>query len=186
MNQPDEISAELPPQPERAAGNPTGHFTTSLGLLERLPQLKIGFDVVAILDLMTIALLVGLLFTRFVVLPGVRVDLPKTELRMPQNASNVAVLTIGNQGMLFFAGGVYEIDSIERAFQRYMAVRNGDGAVVLLKAQASIDLQMFLDLCQMAQEAGFDQVQISGQKVEAVSELIPAGSVGESTFRLGE
>lgn len=171
-----DASLELP-TPERVPGNPTGQFTTSFGLLERLPQLKVGFDVIAVLDLMVIALLVGLLFTRFVILPGVRVDLPKTELRMPQNLPDVAVLTIGNQGMLFFAGGVYEIDSIERAFNRYMAAREDSDAVVLIKAQASINLQMFLDLCQMAQNAGFVQVQISGQKTEEVSELIPEGSV---------
>ena len=160
---------------KESAGS-SGHFTTSFGLLERLPQLKVGFDVVAVLDLMVIALLVGLLFTRFVMLPGVRVDLPKTELRMPQNVPDVAVLTIGNQGMLLFAGGVYEIGTIERAFQRYMEDKADLRAVVLIKAQASIDLQTFMNLCEMAQKAGFVQGKLSGKEPEPSTSLIPTGA----------
>jgi biopolymer transport protein ExbD len=144
-------------------------FTTSFGLAERIPHLKVGFDLVAVIDLLAIALLVGLLFTRFVVLPGIRVDLPVTDLRMPQNATDVAVLTIGNNGMLFFSGGVYRLSTVDEAFRRYIDKRKSQNAVVLLKTEATIDLQMFLELCQMAQAAGFAQVQISGQKAEAIS-----------------
>lgn len=144
-------------------------FTTSFGLLERVPVLKSGFDFIAVLDILTIALLISLLFTRFVILPGVRVDLPATDLRMPQNASDVAVLTVGNNGMLFFAGGVYQLSSIDQAFRKYIEQQNTNDAVVLLKTEATMDLQIFLELCQMAQSAGFAQVQISGQKAEALS-----------------
>lgn len=154
-----------------------GRYTSSFGLMERLPPLKTGFDAVAVLDLIAIALFISLLFTRFVIAPGVRVSLPETDLRMPQNASNVAVLTIGNKGMLFFDGGVYDLKSIDQAFARFMQERGDSSSVVLLKTEASISLQIFLELCQMAQDAGFEQVQISGQKTEQLSDLIadPAG-----------
>jgi biopolymer transport protein ExbD len=155
----------------------TGRYTTSFGLVERLPRLKTGFDVVAVLDLIAIALFISLLFTRFVVAPGVRVSLPETDLRMPQNASNVAVLTIGNKGMLFFDGGVYDLKSIDQAFERFMVATDGSASVVLLKTEASISLQIFLELCQMAQDAGFEQVQISGQRNEQLPDPIGGNRV---------
>src|SRR6056300_798660 len=100
---------------QKPAGNltaPTAEFTASFGLLERLKRPEIKVDIIPVLDLMVLALLISLLFTRFVMLPGVRVNLPETDLRMQHDASEVAVLTIGNQGMLFFAGSVYEHGSI--------------------------------------------------------------------------
>lgn len=158
-----------------------GRFTEPFGLVDRLPSLKTGFDVVAAIDLIAIALLIALLFTRFVILPGVRVDLPVTDLRMPQNASDVAVLTIGNNGMFFFSGGVYELSTIDAAFRRYVESRESEEVVVLLKTEASIDLQMFLELCQMAQAAGFSQVQISGKKTEEASEFDRSALPGFNT-----
>ena len=58
---------------------PHGEYTSPLGLVARLKQREIKFDVVPVLDLIVIALLVSLVFTRFVMLPGLRVDLPTTD-----------------------------------------------------------------------------------------------------------
>ena len=67
--------------------------------------------------------------------------------------------------MLFFDGSVYTNESIERAFAEYMAKSDADARVLLLKAEATIDLQRFLELCQMAESAGFAQVQLAGSKL---------------------
>ena len=83
---------------------PSAEFTASFGLLERLKRPEIKIDAIPVLDLLVLALLISLLFTRFVMLPGVRVNLPETELRLQHDAAEVAVLTIGNGGMLFFDG----------------------------------------------------------------------------------
>jgi biopolymer transport protein ExbD len=160
---------------EDALAGSVGQFTASFGLLERLRRPQIKVDVIPVLDLMVLGLLISLLFTRFVMLPGVRVDLPSTDLRMQHTASAVAVLTIGNEGMLFFDGSVYKHNSIERAFRLHVAAAEVERCVLLVKAQAAMELQLFLDLCRMAQEAGFIQVQIAGEKEEAALDLIPGG-----------
>jgi biopolymer transport protein ExbD len=159
----------------------TGEFTASFGLLERLKRPEIKVDFIPVLDLMVLALLVSLLFTRFVILPGVRVNLPETDLRMQHDASEVAVLTIGNEGMLFFAGSVYERGSIEQAFRRHLEDRGEQTSVLLVKAEASMELQFFLDLCRMAQTAGFDEVQIAGDRVEETLDLIPGDSLQQGS-----
>ena len=156
---------------------PQGRYTTSFGLLAHVKRPRVRFDVVPVLDLMMLALLISLLFTRFVMLPGVRVALPATDLRMQHDASAVAVLTIGNQGMLFFDGTVYKLGSIERAFRSHIKAAGAEDCILLVKAQAAMELQLFLDLCQMAQEAGFVQVQIAAERAQAASELAPGDAL---------
>lgn len=162
----------------------TGEFTASFGLLERLKRPEIKVDVIPVLDLLVLALLISLLFTRFVMLPGVRVNLPETDLRMQHDASEVAVLTIGNEGMLFFDGSVYEHGSVEAAFLRHLEDRGEENVILLVKAEASMELQLFLDLCRMAQSAGFDEVQVAGDQVEEPLELIPGDSLQQGSNAL--
>lgn len=174
------------PTPQRIADEPLPHsmagFTAPFGLVEHLHRPKMKLDLVPVLDLLTIGLLMSLLFTRFVMVPGVRIDLPDSDLRMPHHDSSVAVLTIGNKGMLYFDGSVYEQGSIARAFKQHIDKQHesGGGSVLLLKAEGTMPLQVFLDLCRMAQEAGFAQVQIAGEKQPVRSELVPTESIRES------
>jgi len=172
---------------QKPAGNltaPTAEFTASFGLLERLKRPEIKIDPIPVLDLLVLALLISLLFTRFVMLPGVRVNLPETDLRLQHGAAEVAVLTIGNGGMLFFNGSVYEHASVEQAFARHLQDRTEQHAVLLVKAEASMELQLFLNLCRMAQSAGFAEVQIAGDEVPEVLELIPGDALqsGSNAF----
>lgn len=146
-------------------------LTTSFGLKYHLKQPKMKLDLVPALDLIVLALLISLLFTRYLMLPGVRVDLPKTDIYIQQDASRVAVLTIASGGMLFFAGSVYEQNSIGQAFQRYFENGKSTSSVLLVKAEASMDIQTFLDLCQMAQNAGFSEVQVAADPKIAEQDL---------------
>ena len=153
-------------------------FTQPFGLTGRLKPPKSSFDFIPLVDLIVIALLLSLLFTRFVVLPGVRVDLPLPEMRIRHTNSEMAVLTIGHSGMLFFNGSVYDQSSIVRAFSAFVKRSNDTDVGLLMKIQANLDIQSFMGLCQAAQEAGFSQVQVSGKKSEEMTKQIPRGLIG--------
>jgi biopolymer transport protein ExbD len=140
---------------------PTNKLTTPFDLERHLSPPKMNLDLVPVLDLIVLALMISLLFTRYLMIPGVRVDLPKVELSIQQDASRVAVLTIANSGMLFFAGNVFEQNSIRQGFQQYFDNSKSESPVLLVKAEASMDIQQFLELCKMAQDAGFGEVQIA-------------------------
>jgi len=157
---------------------PSHSYTQPLGLMAQLRHPPIKLDFVPVLDLLVIALLFSLLFTRFVMVPGVRVDLPDSELQMQPSNLPVAVLTIGNRGMLFFDGAVFELNSIERGFTKHIEEMPGEKVVLLVKTEGSMDLQLFLKLCRMAQDAGFVQVQIAGEHLPQPDSTIP--SVGGS------
>ena len=160
-------------------------FTEPFHLLSRLKRPKNGLDIVPVLDLLVIALLLSLLFTRFVVLPGVQVELPSTDMRMQHGRSQVAVMTIGSNGMLFFNGSVYDETSIRGAFSGFVEKSDDQEEIALLvKVQSGMNIQSFLALCQAAQDAGFHQVQISGRKSEPLTDqLIGAPSTGSDSGR---
>jgi biopolymer transport protein ExbD len=166
-------------------GKPGRTYTEPLGLVAQLKRPPIKLDMVPVLDLLVIALLFGLLFTRFVMVPGVRVDLPDSEMQMEPSNLPVAVLTIGNRGMLFFDGAVFELNSIQRGFNRHMDNHPGQDVVLLVKTEGSMDLQLFLQLCRMAQEAGFVQVQIAGEHGPEVESLMPAHEGAENLLDSG-
>lgn len=159
------------------------------GLKYRLKAPRMKLDLIPAIDLVVLALLFSLLFTRHLMLPGVQVNLPKTNLLIQQNASNVVVLTISEGGMLFFAGSVYEQTSIGEAFQQYVVKNSLASPVLLVKASASIGIQQFLDICKMAQDAGFGEVQVAADLEKALqspvsdSFILPVKDNG-STFPL--
>ncbi len=160
-------------------------YTEPLGLIALLKRPQVKLDAVPVLDLLVIALLFGLLFTRFVMVPGVRVDLPDSEMQMQPSNLPVAVLTIGNRGMLFFDGAVFELSSIERGFERHIEGMAGQNVVLLVKTEGSMDLQLFLKLCRMAQDAGFVQVQIAGEHVPDASSIMPSNAGVENASSHG-
>lgn len=173
------MAAEKTDQPTA----PSRGYTEPLGLMAHVKRPPINLDVVPVLDLLVIALLFSLLFTRFVMVPGVRVDLPDSEMQMQPSNLPVAVLTIGNRGMLFFNGAVFEINSIERGFQKRIEEMSGSDVVLLVKAEGSMNLQLFLKLCRMAQDAGFVQVQIAGEHLPSSESAIPSiNASGDSGF----
>lgn len=155
-----------------AGGLRNASFSEPFAFKARLPRAEARIDFFPVLDMIVIAMLVSLLFTRFVSLPGVRVDLPQTEMAMPQEQQAVAVLTIGNNGMLFFDGAVVDAATIDRGFEHYIETSDGGSQVLLIKANFTMEMQDFLRLCEMARAAGFDQVQLAGKNKNSVEKLL--------------
>lgn len=150
-----------------------GAYTKPLGLTTHLKRPAVKLDVVPVLDLLVIALLFGLLFTRFVMVPGMQVDLPDSEMQMQPSTRAVSVLTIGNRGMLLFDGVVFEMGTIGQGFENHIRKNSAGEVVLLVKTEGSMDLQRFLALCRMAQDAGFVQIQIAGEHVPEVKGRLP-------------
>ena len=152
---------------------PGDSLTEPFSFCSRLRSVETRFDFVPVIDLIVIAMLVSLLFTRFVILPGVRVELPPTDMMMQHTQNSVAVLTVANNNMLFFDGAVFEMGTIRDAFERYIAEAEADERVLLLKADFAMEMQDFLRLCELVQGAGFTQMQLTGKHKDIVGDLMP-------------
>ncbi|MEC8219585.1 MAG: hypothetical protein VX014_03030, partial [Verrucomicrobiota bacterium] len=48
--------------------------------------------------------------------------------------------------------------------------------VLLVKTEGSMDLQLFLELCEMAQDAGFLQMQIAGEHLPNTESALPSAN----------
>ncbi len=156
-------------------------FTAPLGLMDYVTQPKVRLDIVPVLDLLAVGLLFGLLFSRFVMTPGVSVELPATGLQMAPGSATVHVLTIENEGSLFFDGSVYELSTIEAALRETIGHQQNADPVLLIKAQAGLGLESFLELCGMAQAAGFGQIQVAGRKITPEAALVPKTRADEGS-----
>tara|TARA_A100001015_G_scaffold148947_1_gene165177 strand:+ start:304 stop:807 length:504 start_codon:yes stop_codon:yes gene_type:complete len=133
----------------------------------RQSQRATPFNLLALIDMAFIALLFGFLFTRFVVMPGVEINLLKTDLKMKPASSQIVVLTIENKETIFFDGGIYTLNTIGAAFVNYI---KSEGASLdhnlLIRSDSQMDLESFLKLCSMAEQAGFPKVQVMGQAAD--------------------
>ncbi len=125
------------------------------------------FDLLPVLDLCVIALIFSLVFTRFVAMPGVAVALPSSNMEVSQSSQAVVVMTINYEQSLFFDGGVYDIQTISSGFDRYFRRNPNLESVLLVKAEGSLNIQSFLEICALAQSSGFTQIQVIGERAPA-------------------
>ena len=123
------------------------------------------FNLLVLIDLAFIGLLFAFLFTRFVVLPGMEVNLIQTDLKVEPATSQIVVLTLENKETLFFNGGIFSLDSISSAFEKYIAsAENHLDYTLIIRSDSLIDLESFLELCSKAEKVGFSKIQILGQE----------------------
>ena len=122
------------------------------------------FNLVILIDLAFIGLLFAILFTRLVTLPGMNIDFVKTDLKLNASHSNVVILTLENSDTIFFNGGVFNMQTIESALNNYLQkVSSRKGTSLIIRSDSQMDLESFLNLCSMVEDAGYKNIQILGQ-----------------------
>lgn len=155
-------------------------LTTVFGLKTQLKAPRLQLLGLPLLDLLCLALLCSLFFTRYVMLPGVDVDLPQSDLRMESRDSFLSVLTIGHHTALYFEGNVHNIRSIEAAFEQVVARCEDTKPTLLIKASADLKMELFLHLCKLAKNAGFLQVKVAANEF-SIPETLPLESLNSPT-----
>lgn len=117
-----------------------------------------------LIDLLCLAFLCSLFFTRYVMLPGVAVNLPQSGLKMEQGESFLSVLTIGHHEALYFEGSIHNLRSIEAALEQLVDRCEDARPTLLIKASADLKMELFLHLCKLAKNAGFVQVKVAANE----------------------
>ena len=122
------------------------------------------FNLVILIDLAFIGLLFAILFTRFVTLPGMNIDFVKTDLQMHASHSNVVILTLENSDTIFFDGGIFNMQTIGSALNNYLKKDpSRRGTSLIIRSDSQMELELFLNLCSMVEDAGYRNIQIVGQ-----------------------
>ncbi len=123
---------------------------------------RAGWDFIAVLDLLLIALLLFANHSRFVFAPGAEVSLSSVSRQPLTTVAGSAVLTVRANGMLFFDGRKMQEERLESVLAQFTLDHPGE-TELLLKLDRSISVQELMGLFEIAQAAGFDRVQLAAE-----------------------
>ena len=146
-------------------------FQGRLRIHRRQSNRETPFNLIILIDLAFIGLLFAILLTRLVTLPGMNIDFVKTDMQVHATHSNVVILTLENTDTIFFDGGIYNMQTIESTLNDYIKKEaSRKGTSLIIRSDSQIDLESFLKLCSMVEDAGYKNIQILGQS-EAINGL---------------
>lgn len=141
----------------------------SVRLHRRQSKRLTPFNLLILIDLAFLALLFSFLFTKLVTLPGMNIGLVETDSKIVMPNKEVVVLTLENQETIFFDGGIYNLNTIEHALNRFLETRKGNQSFsspvsLIIRSDSNLPLESFLKLCSMAESAGYERIQILGRE----------------------
>lgn len=145
-------------------------ITRPLDLVSRLSPPPRNLDVFAWVNVGLIALFFGLLGSRFVLAPGLPVgvaadstlDLPRMAGAVEAAGPASVVVSYRRDDVILFEGGKYTLAELRRPMEDY--ARRHPGAVLLVRADRQVSMQAFLDLCELARQAGFAHVLAAAEQ----------------------
>lgn len=145
-------------------------ITQPLDLQSRLSPPPRDLDFFAWVNVGVIALFFGLLGSRFVLAPGLPVGVAgDSELVLPEVAGATAtagpasvVVSYRRDNVILFEGGKYTLAELRTHMVAY--AKQHPGAVMLVRADRQVSMQAFLDLCEMARQAGFAHVLAAAEQ----------------------
>ena len=151
-------------------------ITRPLDLASRLSAPPRDFDVVFWVNAGLLALMFGMLGSRFVLAPGLPVgwsggtgamELPRLGAATDSAGAASVVVSYRRDNVILFEGGMYTLAELRRHMESYAKAH--PGAVLLVRADRQVSMQAFLDLCGMAREIGFGGVLVAAEPPETIS-----------------
>ena len=145
-------------------------ITRPLDLAARLSPSPRDLDFFAWINVAMIALFFGLLGSRFVLAPGLPMEVGETgtAIELPTLGPSVGsagvasvVVSYRRDNVILFEGGMYSPADLRKKMAEY--ARKHPGAVLLVRADRQVSMQAFLDLCEMAKSVGFANVLVAAE-----------------------
>jgi biopolymer transport protein ExbD len=132
---------------------------------ERSLKVNPAFNYAALTDIVMQLLIFFLLSSSFVIMPGVKVQLPKAQTTEAQTDRNT-VITLTGSGRIFL-----NLDEVTKATlaQKLIPVLDKDrNQVVILKAEKTVSLQSAVDVIDIAKGVGAQRFMIATEPAEGV------------------
>lgn len=162
---------------------PNTSITRPLNLAAHLRAPDRTIDPVPWINLMMLFVFVGLLHSRFLLAPGVTIELPSQSEAVLGAVQTTAVLTMSASGMegdrplILFQGKALNLEQIEGPLTEFVKLAKAEETLLLLKADRNVRAQHLITLCETARRAGFGGVQLAAEDAVA-----PKGSQQELRF----
>jgi biopolymer transport protein ExbD len=156
-------------------------ITHPLELQSRLSPAPRDLDFFAWVNVGVIVLFFGLLGSRFVLAPGMAIDVTgENVIDLPQIAGAKrdadkasVVVSYRRDNVILFEGGMYNLSELRKHMESY--AKSHPGTVMLVRADRQVSIQAFADLCEMARQIGFERVQLAGEQPESGNGLYLEG-----------
>ncbi|MEY4271606.1 MAG: hypothetical protein RL250_472 [Verrucomicrobiota bacterium] len=150
---------------------------TPLGVLEKVRPAEQGMDFVPFVLALVCAALAYALSAEFVYAPGMYVGFDQRPgavspvLKTPKLATGdlartsltVTLVSARGTGVFVVAGRVVDRDGLGTELRR-VAAAGGSARPVLIKADAALTMQSFLEVCELARNAGFPGVLVAADE----------------------
>lgn len=144
-------------------------LSSPFGLQRYLRRAEAGFDLVPFIDFLSILLLFGLVSSGLVFSPGFTLDLPESRENRLAGLPVTGILTL-RTNMILFDGSRRNPLNLEQALSDYLKsegvaeVGKGRPRVLLVKLDRDVSMDQFLEITEIARRAGFDRVQVAGDR----------------------
>ncbi len=150
---------------------------TPLGVLEKVRPPEQGLDFVPLALALVCAALTYVLSAEFIFAPGMYVGFDErpgavaSTLQTPKLAAGdmartaltVTLVSARGAGVYVVAGRVVDREGLDLELRR-VAAKGGAARPVLIKADASLTMQSFLEVCELARKAGFPGVLVAADE----------------------
>ena len=147
---------------------------------------KGAFDAVPFLDAVLIGLFIALNTSAFILAPGNSIELPRSESSEFLPPQGVAVLTVEQNGLFFFAGEKVSAGRLEERLATFVekqgasvSTRHGGFLTLLVKADETIPSSELFSILDSARMAGFARVHLAAEPVrryQSETPSLPGGS----------
>ncbi len=139
-------------------------ITRPFNFESRLKELPTRFDSIPFINVGLLGLFFVLLSSRFVLAPGIAIDLPTVEGVPRDVAAASRVLTLSeSQGaeMLIFEGRMCTLES----FKQLLEARKGEfeSDVLLVRADRDVSLQLLAKVWALGAQAGFSRILLAAE-----------------------
>jgi len=150
---------------------------TPLGVLEKVRPAERGLDFAPLALTLVCAALTYALSAEFVFAPGMYVgfdqrpgavsatlETPSTKTPdLARTSLTVTLVSARGTGVFVVAGRVVDRTGLGAELRR-VAASGGSARPVLIKADTSLTMQMFLEVCELARQAGFPGVLVAADE----------------------
>jgi biopolymer transport protein ExbD len=143
-------------------------ITRPLDLESRLSPPPRDFAAVAWVNVSVIALFFSLLGSRFVLAPGMLVELPKMDPTSLSAVETSVVINYRRDDVILFGTGMYSLAELKVALAEYVRQHpETRGSTLQVNADKQVSAQAFTDLGGIAAAAGFGNMIVAGDRVTA-------------------
>ncbi len=148
-------------------------ITHPLDLESKLSAVPRDLDMMFWVNVGVVMLFFSLLGSRFVLAPGLPVQLGNLILPVSKSTTQSAasvVISYRRDNMVIFEGGIFDLQDLRPRIQQYG--KDHPGSVMLVRYDKAVSMQGFVDLCDLARAAGLSVLVAAEPQVAEESGLI--------------